>query len=171
MIVAGAVTAVLEAIRDAAATAVASTPAGPVDVVCVVPGAVAWDACDCGQLSVTWSRMYLSNRFPTDVAGDDSLQLQPCAAAVLVLDVTVEVVRCAPVPQGNATTVACSALEAAARVTADDAVAVLQGVACALFDLETAGTVYAHQVRQQVAKGPQGGCVGSELGLLVGLRR
>lgn len=169
MIAVGAVYAALTAVRDAASAAVALTPAGPVESVCVVPGAIAWDACDCGQLSVTWSRMYLSNRFPTDTAGDDALS--PCEAAVLVVDATVEVVRCAPSPEDNATTVPCPKLDATAQVVIDDATAVLQGVACALKELEEAGSIYDYRIAQQVAKGPQGGCVGSELGVLIGLRR
>lgn len=168
----GSVYVALAALRDAISDALAATVGGSVDVVDVVPGSIAWDSCDCGgQLSVTWTRMYLSDRFPTDLAGADVLRASPCDSAYLVVDVTAQVLRCAPSPADGQLTVSGDALDAAAQVLADDAAVTLDAAACRLAELVDTGTISDYQVRSQTAVGPQGACVGTELNLVLAVRR
>ena len=59
----------------------------------VVPGAIAWDECDCGILAVSRAQIYLSEAFPNPVA-------QPfgnCDAPYEVGEFVIQVIRCVPV--------------------------------------------------------------------------
>jgi hypothetical protein len=156
------------ALRDCVAdTLEASATAGLPERVCVVPGAIAWDDCQCGQLAVTVTRLYPSNRFPQELSGQGSDVPSRCGAALLGVDLTVQVVRCAPSPTDADPAVACAALEATAQMVLDDAYWTRVGVVCCLRDLEDETTITDWLVRAQTPAGPQGGCVGSDLAVTV----
>jgi hypothetical protein len=166
-----AVATLATSILGAASAALATVSAGPPQVQAVVPGAIAWDACECGQLSVSWQRIYLSDAFPTDAAGSAILHQSSCQATLLVAEFLIQVIRCAPVPQGVDQTVPTSELEAAAFIVAEDGLALITNVACSLQEMMDRDEIDNYEVRSQTAVGPQGACVGSELALAVSLRR
>lgn len=156
------------ALLEAARVRLAASAAGEPDRVCVVPGAIAWDDCECGQLAVAVDQIYLSDQIVGEQA---SLATSTCAAAYMVVDVVVQVVRCAPQPVGMDTAVSCVALDAAARTVATDASAVLLAVACKLAEMEDTDEIAGHLVRAQRGVGPAGACVGSEVRASAALRR
>jgi hypothetical protein len=162
----GALHQVALELLDAAAVALDRSPGGRPGRACVVPGAIAWDDCTCegGQLAVALTRTYRSAAFPTEGAGPE-----PCAAGFLAAAFVVQVIRCAPQPEGQATAPSCEALAASAAVVTTDAWLVRQGVHCRLVELDEAEEVEAYQLAGQPVLGPAGGCVGCELAVVVAL--
>lgn len=155
---------VIAALTECVRAALAGTAAGEPARICTVPGALAWDECDCGLLAITVDRIYPSNAFPTEAAPT----LAACTAAYEVADLTVTVLRCAPNPVGNALAPTCVALDAAALTWFLDMDAVRGALGCCLAGLRDAGTVEELVLRDTVPAGPQGGCVGSDTRLTVG---
>ena len=155
-------------LRDLAWDSLSTSPAGQPAVKCVVPGAIAWDTCDteCGQLSVSLTRLFLTDTFPNQSVLDT-----PCAAGELVGEYLVQIIRCAPLPQGDSTTVPCARLEQAALVNVVDAKLVLNGVTCGLTELKDDRVIADYAIGPSVTRGPDGGCVGSELLVQVSLIR
>jgi hypothetical protein len=157
---------VAQALVDAVKARLINTAAGIPVRACVVPGAIAWDACECGQLAVALDRMYLSDRFPAE-----DFASSPCDAPYLVGDLVVQVIRCAPNPEGMDTTVSCDRLESSAQTVSIDAYEALTAVICTLRDMRTAGEIDDYLVRPLSMQGPEGGCAGSELRALVAVTR
>lgn len=153
-------------IIDELVTALRGTVGGAITNACVVPGEIAWDECDCGQLTISQSRLFLSDDPPTPTT-----VVSPCQAAYLVADLVIVVLRCAPSPQGNATFPTCAALEASARVVAEDARVTLETVTCLLLGLEDTNVIAGYLVNEATVRGPAGGCVGVELRLTAWLLR
>jgi hypothetical protein len=136
----------------------------------IVPGAIAWDGCDqCGQLALAATRPYLSDQFPIEAVVTSTMGPQP--GAILCNDMVVQIIRCAPEPQGNELAPTVEALDASAQVVTADAYAVMCATVDVLSTMETAGEILDFMVRQQVYVGPQGACVGSELQFVVGVIR
>lgn len=132
----------------------------------VVPGAIAWDACDCGLLAVSLARVYLSEEFPTPAqnpAGN-------CDAPFEVGEYVLQIIRCAPGQDGlNPPTVA--ELDASAQEVLRDAYEALKGVSVRLCEMEEARDIVDQMVGGLTSQGPSGQCVGNELRFFVGLRR
>lgn len=158
-----AAAALLACVRATLAVTVAGVP----DRVCLVPGELAWDECDCGLLAVTVGRVYPSSTFPTDVSLDP--RQVDCAPPYTVADVTVTVLRCAPTVDEAGNPPTCDDLAAAAATWRADAAAVLTGVACCLPDLVDAGRIEQYRIGDLTPLGPEGGCMGSELRVTIGL--
>lgn len=146
----------------------AGTAAGEPGRVCLsVPGAIAWDGCDCGQLALTVNRIYGSRTFPTEAqeTGDE----QTCGLPLAVADVTVSILRCVAGPddQGNPPT--CAQLFADAQKWHADTYAVRHAAACCLRDMVENKTIVEWRMGATIAAGPEGLCAGSTTQLLVGL--
>lgn len=152
---------------EAARVALTTTTAGQPDRVCVVPGAVAWDECECGLLAVSVVRTYRSDNFPTE---NETLQ-SLCSGAWRVSDLVVVVARCAPQPGENALAPTCIELDTSAQTTIIDAATVLSAVECRLEELRRDEDIVDYAVRPQTFVGPAGACVGSEIHVLVALDR
>ncbi|MFJ8538182.1 hypothetical protein [Streptomyces sp. NPDC093591] len=133
----------------------------------VVPGAIAWDACDCGMLAVSVAQVYPSEDFPAP----QSTRLGTCDAPYEVAELVVQVIRCAPNAEGQSLYPTTEALDASARSVARDAYETLRAVSVRLCEMNDARDISDFLVRPQVTQGPQGGCVGSELRALVSLLR
>jgi hypothetical protein len=133
----------------------------------VVPGAIAWDACDCGMLAVSIAQVYPSETFPAPQAA----KVGACDAPYEVGEVVVQVIRCAPNAEGQSLYPTTAALDASARQVARDAYEALRAVSIRLCEMNDARDISDFLVRPQVTQGPQGGCVGSELRALVSLMR
>lgn len=155
-------------IGQCAAAALEETSSGAPDRVClVVPGEIADDECECGQLAVTVPRLYPSSNFPAPTI-DDGRQA-PCGIPYLGVDLSVSIMRCVPGPDSKGRPPGCPELEEAARVWHEDATAVRRGVGCCLQAMEAEGTIVAYVLGATDAAGPRGGCVGSLLRLTVAL--
>lgn len=165
----GAFYTVLRLVRDANIAELQRTDAGSPPRVAIVPGAIAWDDCSekCGQLALSLSRFFLADQFPIELTTTSGAQ----TGAILVADVSIQIIRCAPEPQGNALAPAVSALEASAKTVLDDAYAILCSTMTELQDLLDQQQIFDYLVRQQLVMGPEGGCVGSELLVAIGLAR
>jgi hypothetical protein len=133
----------------------------------VVPGAIAWDACDCGMLAVSIAQVYPSEKFPAPQAAP----LGACQAPYEVAEIVVQIIRCAPNPEGQQLWPSMPALDASAQLVARDAYETLRAVSLELCEMNEVRDIADYVVRPQVAQGPQGGCVGTELRALVSLRR
>jgi hypothetical protein len=154
----------------AARDGLAAGPYGAPGRACVVPGAIAWDDCEChgGQLAVSVTRYWRTANFPVELGGEPGGQT-PCDAAFLAADLLVQVIRCAPGPQEDGSPPPCEELDAAAAQATDDAYRVRVAVRCRLASLEDAGEIVAWVTGAQPALGPEGGCVGSQLGAAAAL--
>lgn len=140
----------------------------PITTSVVVPGAIAWDECDtCGLHALAVTRRFLSDEFPIEV----STSTYPAPGAILCADFVVQIIRCAPQPQGNALAPDPAALDASAQEVDADAWAIMCSTIEALTALKAAGDIEEFLIRQQVSAGPEGACVGSELQVVVGVMR
>lgn len=156
---------VAEALRQAVHTALTNKPSRS----CVVPGLVAWDECCEGQLAVTVVRSYLSDTFPDPMLTEISMD---CGAAWEVSEISVQILRCAPQPQGQSNAPDCESLDASAREVYRDMSEVMTATAQKLCSMERETFDIENQlITSQMAIGPEGGCVGSDLRALVGLPR
>lgn len=155
-------TAVMEAVRDD----LAATPSGPLERACVVPGAIAWDECECGMLAVAAARWFLSNAFPEESAG---ATMPGCGAAWRVAELVIQVARCAPGPDARGAAPTCTALAASALEVTTDASVTLSTVACLLHEMRRDRQIVDYTITGQLASGPSGNCTGSELRVLVAI--
>lgn len=150
-------------------TRLIATAAGQPARMCVYPGLIAWDECDCGQLAGAISRIYLSDNFPLPHTGRGQGETTSCHPAYKVAECVVSLMRCAPSPATNAIAPTCEALDAAAQTWAIDADVALAGVLCKLEDYKDDGTIIDYRVDNQMPAGPEGACVGTDVHFLVGL--
>jgi hypothetical protein len=133
----------------------------------VVPGAIAWDECDCGLLAVSVAQVYPSELFPDPLTRKVG---SVCDAPWEVAELVVQVVRCAPNPDDlNAPTVA--ELDASAQEVLRDAYEMLRAVSIRLCEMNRDRDIADFMLRPLTAQGPTGGCVGNELRGLVALPR
>jgi hypothetical protein len=133
----------------------------------VVPGAIAWDACDCGMLAVSVAQVYPSETFPSPQAA----KVGACDAPYEVAELVVQIIRCAPNAEGQNLFPSTAALDASARSVARDAYETLRAVSIKLCEMSEVRDISDFMVRPQVTQGPSGGCVGTELRALVSLLR
>jgi hypothetical protein len=159
-------TLLVDGVRDA----LAASLGGPVQRACVVPGDIAWDACDCGLLAVSPQRFFLADDFPTGTLGTSG-RTTPCDAPWLVGELVINVVRCAPTPQGTSVSIPRDQLDAAGQVTAADAYVTLTETVSVLCGLVEDERIVDYLLGEQVTSGPQGDCVGTELRASVAVYR
>jgi hypothetical protein len=149
---------------------------------CVVPGAVAADGCDetCGavapdeypgQLTVSVVRIYSTDRqsFPRELATvRDNRGCQP--QPVTAVELAVTLFRCTPLPSDDGCPPSCESLSASALQLHVDMLAVQRAALCCYAGTDTVtrgGRRYTLGGSRTL--GPQGGCVGLEQRLTVGL--
>lgn len=133
----------------------------------VVPGAIAWDACDCGLLAVSVVQVFLSETFPEQLAR----KVGACDAPYEVGEVVMQIVRCAPNPDDPLTAPTTAELDASAQEVLRDAYEMLKAVSVKLCEMNDARDISDFMLRPLTAQGPSGGCVGNELRAYVALRR
>lgn len=133
----------------------------------VVPGAIAWDACDCGLLAVSVGQIYPTEQFPNpalvNVGGCDA----PWEAAEIIM----QVVRCTPThdDQGNPPTVA--ELDTSAQEILRDAYRMMRAVSTTLCQMNRDREISDFVMRANTPQGPSGACGGNELRAVVALMR
>lgn len=134
----------------------------------VVPGAIAWDECDCGLLAISVARIYLSDQFPNPQTAKVGIR---CDAAWEVGEFVVQLIRCAPNPEADDLAPTVAALDASAQEILQDAYELLKSVTEKLCEMNDAPEIIDFFVNPLTAQGPSGGCVGNELRFLVALAR
>lgn len=144
--------------------ALATTTGGEPQRVCLpVPGEIADDKCDCGQLAVTVPRWF-GSRTPPTLAFEDA-DSAPCGMPYLAVDVLVRIMRCAPTPDSRGNPPSCEALERAALIQHEDAMAVRRGIGCCLAEMADQDRIVGFILRATESAGPLGACVGSQVSL------
>lgn len=133
----------------------------------VVPGAIAWDECDCGLLAISLARIHLSDQFPTQL----TTRVGACDAAWEVGEYVVQLIRCAPNPDGDDLAPTTAALDASAQEILRDAYELLLSVSEKLCEMKRDRDIVDFFLAPLTSQGPSGGCVGNELRFLVGLTR
>jgi len=158
------VTGIGLAISDALAT----TPEGRPDRVCLlVPGTVAADECDCGQLALTIVRKYGSDNFPVEASRDESTP--GCPPPILCAVVTVSLLRCVPNPDEDGSSPSCAVLQAAAVNQDIDDATIRRTLYCHLAELARTDVVVGYTIGATSSTGPEGGCGGSETTIIIGV--
>jgi hypothetical protein len=134
----------------------------------VVPGAIAWDECDCGLLAVSVARIFLTETFPDELSRRIG---NACDAPYEVGEFVIQVVRCAPNPDDAVTPPTTAELDASAQEVLQDAYEMLRAVSVTLCEMNAAREISDFMLRPLTAQGPAGGCVGNELRAYVALLR
>jgi hypothetical protein len=167
---------VAEHILSCAQSGLADSSGGSPSKACVVTGEVAYDACECGQLMVSMARTFPSVTFPEQNIGTGTAQQAKCGAPYIVVEYNVVMLRCAPMI-GEGTTeidIPCDKLTASAMEVMEDASIIRAEVFCCLKDLSRTPTpeglkISNFLVGEQTATGPEGGCVGTSLNVMIAL--
>lgn len=151
----------------------ATSLGGPVQRACVVPGDIIWDGCTCGLLAVSVRRWSLVDTFPEGFTafGRGLIRATPCDVPYIVGELRVQVIRCAPIPDGNALEVPCVDLDAAAQVLLSDAYVTMTEIISTLCELREDDRIVDYVVGDQETLGPNGDCVGTEIMAQVALYR
>ena len=155
---------VAETVRAAVDTALAANPPARSGT---VPGAIAWDACDCGLLAFSLARVYLSNNFPNQLTSADS----PCKAGWEVGEFVVQLIRCTPGADDQSLAPTVAALDASAQEILTDAYLLLRSVSVELCEMKADREIIDFFLNPLTAQGPTGQCGGNELRFLVALPR
>ena len=134
----------------------------------VVPGAIAWDACDCGLLAVSVGQNFLTETFPDQLARKVG---SACDAPYEVAELVIQVVRCAPNPDDPLTAPTTAELDASAQEVLRDAYEMLRATSVRLCQMNDDRDIADFMLRPLTAQGPAGGCVGNELRAYVALGR
>lgn len=150
-----AVTGIAECITERLADTIGGIP----NRVCIYPGDVAWDSCECGMLALTTTRMYGSGSFPT-LNADFVID---CGVPYMVASLEITMLRCIPSLQEGKRPPSCEQLGHATRIQYEDAYAVWQGTLCCLKALRDNNFIQEFAMGAQVFTGPQGLCGGSVL--------
>lgn len=134
----------------------------------VVPGAIAWDECDCGILAVSVGTIYPTEQFPTPATTRIG---NSCDAPWEAAEIVMQVVRCAPNPDDPMTAPTTAALDASAREVLRDAYEMMRATSIKLCEMNQAREISDYLMRPLTPQGPSGGCVGNELRAVVSLPR
>lgn len=152
------VTGVGQAIVDEIA---ATTEAGgPLKRQClIVPGAIAADGCDCGQLAQTILRKNPTLTFPAD-SSQDTTQVA-CGNRTMMTTVMATVMRCIPgITTDPVRYPTCAALQAAALRMEGDEFAMRKAITCTLAGYKRDRRIFAYFVGGSDPIGPEGNCGG-----------
>jgi hypothetical protein len=135
--------------------------------VAVVPGLIAWDGCDCGALYLMVNQVYACETFPMQKTEADLSE--GCTALYEAAEFVLQVMQCAPSPQGQSTAPTVAAQEAAAQLVRQDAYQTYRAVNGFLCTARDDRDVEDFIIDAQMVQGPSGGCVGTELRFRVAL--
>lgn len=156
-------------LRECIEPYLAGTTSGMPERSCVHVGAISWDDCECGQLIVALQDAGEIASFPDD---QTPRPRRNCGPAMFTWNIDISILRCAP----DGEPPSCEAIEAAARVSVEDAWAVRAGVICcmnaAIKEKLPNGTTYLQDylTQRQTFVGPMGLCQGSVLPITVAMK-
>jgi hypothetical protein len=134
----------------------------------VVPGAIAWDECDCGLLAVSVGTIYPTEQFPNPALVRVS---NACDAPWEAAEIIMQVVRCTPTADDNGNPPTTAALDASAREILTDAYEMMRAVSIALCQMNRDREISDYLMRPLTPQGPSGMCGGNELRAVVSLPR
>ena len=134
----------------------------------VVPGAIAWDECDCGLLAVSVARIFLTEAFPDELSRRIG---NACDAPYEVAEVVIQVIRCVPGASDQTIAPTVAELDASAQEILRDAYEMLKAVSVKLCQMNDARDISDFMLRPLTAQGPTGVCGGNELRAYVALLR
>lgn len=134
----------------------------------VVPGAIAWDACDCGLLAVSVGQIYPTEQFPTQAFTRVS---NACDAPWEAAEIIMQVVRCTPTVDDAGNPPTTAALDASAREILVDAYEMMLAVSTTLCQMNKDREISDFAMRALTPQGPSGMCGGNELRAVVSLPR
>lgn len=134
----------------------------------VVPGDIAWDDCQCGQLVISENRRFPSRNFPLEEVDHTA----DCGEPWLIVEYTLSLTRCVPGTTANAKSPTVASLSAAAELLSDDMSRARKAVMCCLTnlydELGMGDRIEAFELGMQNTVGPEGDCAGHELLFWVG---
>lgn len=132
----------------------------------VAPGAeIAWDDCECGQLTVHVLRAFPSDTFPI------LKQTGPftrCKPRLTVAEFVITILRCVSIQDDEGRAPSAADLHADGLTDQRDRAAVRRGAICCL-QADDPRRQLNYLMQDQLAVGADGHCMGSELHLFVGL--
>jgi hypothetical protein len=134
----------------------------------VVPGAIAWDACDCGLLAVSVGQIYPTEQFPAPAAARVG---NACDAPWEAAEIIMQVVRCTPTVNDAGDPPTVAALDASAQEILRDAYEMMRAVSTTLCQMNKAREISDFMMRALTPQGPSGMCGGNELRAVVSLPR
>lgn len=135
---------------------------------CVISGDLAWDDCECGQLTVAINTEYEASATSTPRATTTTSGRRACGPPLYTVNYTVTILRCVPIGTDTAPPT-CEELEDFAKAATEDAWSVRAGVICCLDEaisqrLPNGTKLYRDfVVGTQTRVGPRGSCGGSQL--------
>lgn len=152
----------------AALAAMAATPeAGILDPLAVrfcplVPGNIAWDACDCaGQLAFTIQRIVPAVVYPQDASGIPNLG--GCQPPILFAECLVGWNRCVPGLQNDGTAPTPDQLMASAFLFQGAAYGMRTGIESFLCEEKRNYRIRDFRIGTEIFPGPDGNCASVEL--------
>lgn len=167
---------VAQRLLECACEALDETEAGCPDRACVINGAIAWDNCQCGQLTVAMQTAYASSNFPTPAATTaTTFGAAKCGHPIVARTYMVTILRCAPTSDDHGNPPSCEDLSEAAATADEDASAVYSAIQCCLADMfatrdeQGRRLIMGWSVGTQNFVGPEGYCAGSQFPVTVGL--
>jgi hypothetical protein len=120
-----------------------------------------------GQLTVNLESVYASRIFPQPDGVPNK-----CDAPYEVVTYNITILRCVPVGDMDRAA-SCDQLESVALTTFVDQQVIREGIRCCLEDQESFSAVAGYNYRwvldESPTLGPEGGCVGSSLRVIIGL--
>jgi hypothetical protein len=134
----------------------------------VVPGVIAWDACDCGLLAVSVGQTYPTEQFPNPAQARVG---NACDAPWEAAEIIIQVVRCTPCPDDNGNPPKVAALDTSAQEILRDAYEMMRAVSTTLCQMNEGREISDYLMRALVPQGPSGCCGGNELRAVVSLPR
>lgn len=140
-------------------TALADCGRDPISTAYVAAGQVAWDDC-CGTLIVAPERVYRSQTFPAEFT-----DLELCDGGLLVVELVVLLLRCVPVVDDRGRAPSAATLAAAYQSLLDDAAVIHNVVTGPIPDY------WMRATPTQTFVGAEGGCVGVETRVRIGLEQ
>lgn len=139
----------------------------PVDRTCLlVPGSIAWDSCECGQLAQSITNVVPASVFGRPAADDANT---PCGPAQVQVSTTLSLTRCVPGPGESGAPPACAELLAAGLQLERDRFIVRRALRCYLKTLFDAYQITGFSVGSATSVGPEGMCAGVEVPYSFGL--
>jgi hypothetical protein len=133
----------------------------------LVPGAIAADGCDCGQLALSINRIFASNGLPTEATTDQGPPA--CPPPILAATVTVSLFRCAPGPDDDGNPPPCADLLASAIAWDTDVAVIRRALACHLAELANQDRIVGYVIGSTLPVGPEGACLGADTTITIGI--
>ncbi len=134
---------------------------------CLVPGDIAWDKCECGQLVISEDRRYGSRTFGVEAPEFEA----ECGEPVLNIQCTLSLVSCLPGPDDNGDPPSCEDLNVAALQLLKDKNDIRRALMCCLdaaYRANNPASMLGFHIGAQETTGPSGNCGGSDTLFVLG---